>query len=134
MPQELGAEVIRVLVRNADLFRAIAGGASAAEGGEAGQGEGESEGSLEQRLALETADETAVAVSEEARTARGLPLTLPTRAVQGVVACAGERWMGEAYVGREGRGALCGDGTRFAKLFLACESKRQRLRERGGGR
>lgn len=111
MPQELGTEVIRVLVRNPDLFRAIAG-ASAVDG-EAGQGRGE--GSLAQRLASETAGEAAVAGG--ARTARALSLPTPggSGAVQGVDAGAGEMELartcgsGVVCVGRERslRGVLC---------------------------
>lgn len=69
LPQELGAEIVRVLFRNANLFRAIA--SAAAVEGEAGQ----KEGSLEQQAALETAGEAAVA--GKPRTARTLSLPTP---------------------------------------------------------
>lgn len=82
MPQELGADVVRVLSRNADLFRAIAGAGTVED--EARQ----EEGSLEQRLA----EGEAASTREESRTARALSLPTPggSGGVQGVLGGAGE--------------------------------------------
>lgn len=69
LPQELGAEVVRVLLRNTDLFRIIAGAGAVED--EAGRGEG----SLGRRSSAEAAGEAVVA--EKSRTAGALSLATP---------------------------------------------------------
>lgn len=95
--QELGAEVVRVLLRNADLFRAIA--VAGAVDGEAGEEEEEEEkegSSLKQRPASEAEAAKAkakAAVTEEAGTVvRALSLPAPggSGAAHGIFAGAGE--------------------------------------------